>query len=184
MAFKEGEKVLITYSSPLILLPTGQVVSAPIEWDAENLGISVTLPPSAHPLLVVFGVGAKIPENISSLFPSLKIKSKGGKIEVSSSEESGGEGKEPKQKRRGIKFTEAITQAEAAVTAKKPEKPEESIKKPTETKPTKPSEKQPSEVKEAKPSKVYKVFFFFLPLSLCLSFGFNPPSPRKKLDFL
>ena len=68
------------YSSPVVRLPSNETVTLPIEWDGENSAISVKLP-EGSPLIVAFGVAAKLPKSkrdfLALLFPWLKFGASG-----------------------------------------------------------------------------------------------------------
>lgn len=146
------------YSSPLVLLPSGEVVKAPVEWDGENSGISIKLPADTHPLVVVFGVGSKVPEDTISLLPRrLKTKSPGQVADApsSSDESSSSEGEKvvgkAAKRRSSPKDIEVPEHAGAAtftkkpITEKKPEVPTGQQTKKTEAaKPAAPAEKKPT----------------------------------------
>ena len=73
-------KLRLVYSQPILRLPTNKTDFAQFEWDAPTSSIFVSVPDTAVPTVIAFGVGTKIPDGklgFSISFPSLKLKASG-----------------------------------------------------------------------------------------------------------
>jgi hypothetical protein len=72
----QDDKLIFVYSSPVARLPSNETVTLPIEWDGENSAVTVKLP-DVTPIVVSFGVAAKLPTSkrdfLSLLFPWFKF---------------------------------------------------------------------------------------------------------------
>lgn len=89
----------LVYSSPVVRLASNKTVTIPLEWDARANCINVPLPEQGFPLVIGFGLGAKMPESGFGLsFPSFKFGAK-GEVELSESSSSS-DSEEEKQKEK------------------------------------------------------------------------------------
>lgn len=119
--FDKSGKLRLVYSSPLVRLPSNKTTVPQLEWDAASSSIQIALPDLApsYPLVIAFGLNAKLPEpgrdwfNFS--FPSIRLPKFG--VELSDSEsESDDEGK--KKHKLGLKMPKFGGSAEGDKDAK------------------------------------------------------------------
>jgi hypothetical protein len=85
----------LVYSAPVFRLPAGKTITPNLEWDPSSSTLSVPLPEPSFPLVIVFGLGLKVPDvhgGFHLALPSIKFGAK-GEIEDSSSSDSDDEGK-------------------------------------------------------------------------------------------
>ena len=67
------------YSSPVLHLPDGEVVTPSFDWDPLSSALSLSLPEPTFPLVIAFGLGTTIPDIKGGLhlsFPSFKFGAK------------------------------------------------------------------------------------------------------------
>lgn len=90
------------YSAPVIRIAAGISTVPELEWDPSTSSLSIALPSPSFPLVIAFGLGAKLPDvkgGFHFAFPSFKFGSKGEVEEESSSSESDDDGGSGKKKR-------------------------------------------------------------------------------------
>eukprot|EP00026_Physarum_polycephalum_P000009 Phypoly_transcript_00009.p1 GENE.Phypoly_transcript_00009~~Phypoly_transcript_00009.p1 ORF type:complete len:3931 (-),score=966.04 Phypoly_transcript_00009:22-11814(-) len=121
VTFSDHEgKLKFVYISPILLLASGKTVPVAIDWQGPSSSLVVLLPETTFPLVLAFGVGAKVPEsreksrNVS--FPFFRF-GPAGEIEFPTLEEKERErevdGKKPTQ------TTTTTSTATASDTAKR-----------------------------------------------------------------
>ncbi len=84
----------LVYTAPIVKSPSKSFTSS-LEWDPATSSLSLSLPDTAFPFIIAFGLGARIPEIKGSFFPSFKF-GLGGEVEGSDSSDD--EEKEGKKK--------------------------------------------------------------------------------------
>lgn len=94
---KSGKPKLV-YSAPAVVLSTNKTISPQLEWDASSSSLSISLPDTAFPLVIAFGLGVKVPEVGGGFGLKLKFGDKGEVEASSSSSESESGSKKPKTK--------------------------------------------------------------------------------------
>lgn len=95
-------KARLVYSAPAIRIAAGISTVPELSWDPSSGSLSIPLPTPSFPLVIAFGIGAKIPDAKGGFhfgLPSFKFGSKGEIEEESSSSESDDEGG---KKKRGL----------------------------------------------------------------------------------
>jgi hypothetical protein len=86
--YDKSGKLRLVYSSPVIRLPSGKTITPDLEWDPASSSVHIPLPDLSFPLVIAFGLGAKLPSTKGGFhlsFPSFKFGAK-GEIEDSSSD--------------------------------------------------------------------------------------------------
>lgn len=97
-------KVRFVYTAPIVRLPSGKTIIPSLEFDNVDPSspfITVSLPDVSFPIVIAFGLGAKIPDvkgGFHLSFPSFKFGSK-GEIEDSDSDSD-----DDKKKKGGFGF--------------------------------------------------------------------------------
>lgn len=86
-----SKKVRLVYSAPIVLLPGGKTITPNLEWDGTS-SLSISLPDLSFPLVIAFGLSAKLPDvkgGFHLSFPSFKFGAKGD-VEGSDSDSDDG----------------------------------------------------------------------------------------------
>lgn len=118
IAFKDGEKPILIYNSPTVLLPGNKTTSLPLEWDSENNAIAVALPQNAQiPFVVSFDIHGKLPEAKTQLDVAIPPVRAGGPFR--DEEEESGEDMEQDVPAKGIKRPTDTNESQVPRVSKK-----------------------------------------------------------------
>jgi hypothetical protein len=101
--YDKNGKLRLVYSSPVVHLSTNTTTALPLDWDAPTSTLSIALPDLSFPLVIGFGLSAKLPETKGGFhlsFPSFKFGAK-GEIEAEDSESDDDTSDEEKAKAKG-----------------------------------------------------------------------------------
>lgn len=97
----------VVYSSPVVLLGSNKTIPLNIDWDGPLSAIAVHLPDLSYPLVIAFGVSAKVPESKAQSrhfsFPSFKF-SPSGEVEVPDEDDDTHKTTTSSRKSGGINF--------------------------------------------------------------------------------
>jgi hypothetical protein len=83
----------LVYTAPVLRLASNKTSTTDLDWDPSSTSLTVNLPDTSFPLVIAFGVGAKIPDvkgGFGFSFPSFKLGAKG---EIESSDSDSDDGK-------------------------------------------------------------------------------------------
>ena len=86
-------RIQLVYTAPVVRHSSNKTSTPDLEWDPASSLLSVVLPDTSFPLVIAFGVGAKLPEvkgGFSFSFPSLKLKGEGESSDSESDDDEDG----------------------------------------------------------------------------------------------